>query len=85
MTASGDVRLRARGRWGDRLPGCTITCTRPPVRMTRGRTEGKGVITDIDRLRGEEAPMTRTETLDAGGLGVRKALFSDDPFPLPSE
>ncbi len=49
------------------------------------RTEGKGVITDIDRLRGEEAPMTRTETLDAGGLGVRKALFSDDPFPLPSE
>ena len=36
MTASGDVRLGAQGRWGDRLRGCTITGTRPPERMTRG-------------------------------------------------
>ena len=46
------------------------------------RGEGKGVITDIDRLRGEGASRTWTYTLDATGSGVKKALFSDDPFSL---
>jgi len=51
--------------------------------MNNREMEGKGDVTDIDRLRGEVASRTCTYTLDAGGLGVKKALFSDDPFPLP--
>jgi len=44
--------------------------------------EGKRDATDIDRLGGQGASRTCTYTLDACGLGVKKALFSDDPFPL---
>ncbi len=44
--------------------------------------KGKGDITDIDRLRGEGVSRTCRQTLDAGGLGVKKALFSDHPFSL---
>jgi hypothetical protein len=46
--------------------------------------EGKGGITDIDRLRGEGASRTCRWTLDARGLGVKKALFCDDLFSLHS-
>jgi hypothetical protein len=31
-------------------------------------------------LRGEGASRTCTQTLDESGLGVKEALFSDDPF-----
>ena len=44
--------------------------------------ERKGDVADIDRFRGEGASRTCTQSLDAGGLGVKKSLFSDDPFPL---
>ncbi len=51
-----------------------------------GRTWGhvKRDITDIDLWRAERASRTCTLTLDAGGLAVKKALFSDEPFPLPT-
>jgi len=43
----------------------------------------KGDVTNIDRLRGEGASRICTYTLDARGLRVKEALFSNDLFPLP--
>ena len=45
--------------------------------------EGKRDVTDIDRLRGQRASGTGTQTLDASGVGVKEALFSGEPFSLP--
>ena len=44
------------------------------------REKGTSLISTVREWEG--ASRTCTYTLDAGGLGVKKALFSDEPFSL---
>src|SRR5208282_13443 len=92
LTVSGPDRSAIRTRWArwavsarSARSSAHDSRTARQTRSWEGKGEGKGVITDIDRLRGEGASGTCMHTLDAVGLGVKKALFSDDPFPLPSD
>jgi len=90
MTASGDVRLGAQGRWGDRLRGCTITGTRPPERMTRGLPQYDAIVshdhsiehvTTHSHIYRDINQILRPQTLPRGRI-VLPSPFGENGFPL---
>src|SRR5271166_4512173 len=88
QTSSSIAASTSRLVWNESGPSSDPTTTGPSSRASlqgsaaRLPREGKGLITDIDRLGGQRASGTRTYALDANGLGVRQVLFSNVPFSL---